>query len=51
MRASNSGFRTGAEPGNPARFALGALGLLWEAVRLPTLSILLILLPVVRLAL
>jgi hypothetical protein len=51
MRASNSGFRTGAEPGNPARFALGALGLLWQAVRLPTLSFLLILLPVVRLVL
>lgn len=48
MRASNFGFRTGAEPGNPARFALGAL---WHAVRLPTLSFLLILLPVVRLVL
>src|ERR1700722_4171603 len=51
MRASNSGFRTGAEPGNPARFTLGALWLIWQAVRLPTLSFLLILLPVVRLVL
>jgi len=51
MRVSNSGLQTAAEPGNPARFALGAFGLLWEAMRLPTLGFLLILLPVVRLVL
>jgi hypothetical protein len=31
VRASNYGFRTGAELGNPARFALGASGLVWQA--------------------
>ena len=45
------GFQSQTEAGNSGRLALGALWLLWQVVRLPTLSFLLILLPVVRLAL
>jgi hypothetical protein len=51
MRRSDAGFRRETEAGNAARLTLGALWLIWEAVRLPTLSFLLILLPVVRLVL
>src|ERR1700722_820620 len=45
------GFRSETETGSSVRVALGALWLLWQAVRFPTFSFLLILLPVVRLLL
>jgi len=45
------GFRSETAASSSVRVALGALWLVWQAVRLPTLSFLLILLPVVRLVL
>jgi len=45
------GFRSETETSSAVRVVLGTLWLLWQAVRLPTLSFLLIFLPVARLVL